>query len=94
MVQLGPAFSPDRLPITILSTIGIFTVLYAVQCLYSFLTLHLLTSKYPLKNYKRESSEPTYALITGASAGIGLGIGKALVKKGFGIILLGHLLDE
>jgi 17beta-estradiol 17-dehydrogenase / very-long-chain 3-oxoacyl-CoA reductase len=94
MVQLEPAFSLDRLPILILSTIGIFTVLYAVQCLYSFLTLHLLTTKYPLKNYKRESSEPTYALITGASAGIGLGIGKALVKQGFGVILLGHLPDE
>jgi 17beta-estradiol 17-dehydrogenase / very-long-chain 3-oxoacyl-CoA reductase len=94
MIELGPAFLPGRLPIKILSTIGILTVLYAVQCLYSFLTLHLLTSKHPLKNYKRAGSEPTYALITGASAGIGLGIGKALVKQGFGVILLGHLPDE
>jgi 17beta-estradiol 17-dehydrogenase / very-long-chain 3-oxoacyl-CoA reductase len=94
MVELGPAFSAGRPLITILSTIGIFTVLYAVKCLYSFLTLHLLTSKYPLKNYKRAGSEPTYALITGASAGIGLGIGKALVNQGFGVILLGHLPDE
>jgi 17beta-estradiol 17-dehydrogenase / very-long-chain 3-oxoacyl-CoA reductase len=77
-----------------LAGIGLLTLLYILTSLYHFLTLHLLLPSHPLSSYKRPGSEPTYALITGASAGIGLGIAQALVKRGFGVILLGHLEDE
>ncbi|KAJ4319944.1 hypothetical protein N0V84_006127 [Fusarium piperis] len=40
---------------------------------------------------KRHSREPrAWALVTGASAGIGRGLAKELAKKGFNVILLGH----
>lgn len=38
--------------------------------------------------------KPTYALVTGASAGIGYGIAEELVSNGLGLFLLGHFADE
>jgi len=80
--------------VVILAGIGALTLSYAAYATFRFLTLHLLKPSHPLKSYKRAGPEPAYALITGSSAGIGLGVAQALVKEGFAIILLGHLPDE
>jgi 17beta-estradiol 17-dehydrogenase / very-long-chain 3-oxoacyl-CoA reductase len=58
-----------------------------------FLTFHLIKPARPLHAYKRAGTN-AYALITGSSAGIGLGISMELVRQGFDVILLGHLPDE
>lgn len=78
----------------ILTSIGSLALLYTAYSITRFLTFHLLTPSHPLQTYKRASPEPTYALITGSSAGIGLGVAQALVKQGFAIVLLGHLPEE
>jgi 17beta-estradiol 17-dehydrogenase / very-long-chain 3-oxoacyl-CoA reductase len=80
--------------ILLLAAIGglfLLTRLYAIS---RFLLLHFLTPRKPLSKYKRPGPEPTYALVTGASAGLGLGTAAALVRQGFGVILLGHLPDQ
>jgi 17beta-estradiol 17-dehydrogenase / very-long-chain 3-oxoacyl-CoA reductase len=69
-------------------------LLYALYTIADFLTLHFYHPSQPLAAYKRKGTEPTYALITGSSAGIGLGLAQELVAQGFGVILLGHLPDE
>ncbi|KAF4971407.1 hypothetical protein FZEAL_9858 [Fusarium zealandicum] len=77
-----------------LAVIGGIVVLYAAYTIYDFLSLHFIKPSRPLQSYLRPGPEPTYALITGASAGIGLGVAQELVKQGFGVILLGHLEHE
>jgi len=79
--------------ITTLAGIGAIVVLRVLYWLTQFLTFHFWKPSHPLTAYKRAGVD-TYALITGASAGIGLGIARALVRQGFGVILLGHLPDE
>ncbi|KAM0249151.1 hypothetical protein ACHAQJ_009190 [Trichoderma viride] len=54
-----------------------------------FLSFHLFTPSRPVTRYNR-GNKPAYALITGSSAGIGLGIAQALAKQGFNLILLAH----
>jgi len=80
--------------VSALAAIGGLTLAQAAYSLLSFLSFHLIKPSRPLARYKRPGAEPTYALVTGASAGIGLGIAQALVEQGFGVILLGHLADE
>ena len=80
--------------VSMLTSLGAITLLYSAYSISRFLTFHLLKPSHPLWSYKRAGPEPTYALITGSSAGIGLGIAQALIKEGFSIILLGHLADE
>ena len=80
--------------VPILTGIGALTLLYNAYSIIRFLTFHLITPSRPLQSYKRAGPEPTYALITGSSAGIGFGVAQALVKEGFAVILLGHLPDE
>lgn len=80
--------------VSAMAVIGSAVFLYAGYSLIDFLALHFILPSRPLSSYKRQGSEPTYALITGASAGIGLGIAKELIAQGFGVILLGHLADE
>lgn len=58
-----------------------------------FLTFHLLTPSSPLQKYKVPDTT-AYALITGSSAGIGLGIAQELVAQGFGVILHSRLPEE
>ncbi|KND89420.1 Very-long-chain 3-oxoacyl-CoA reductase [Tolypocladium ophioglossoides CBS 100239] len=77
-----------------LAVVGGATLLYAVYVALDFFALHFIKPLRPLNSYKRKGPDPTYALITGASAGIGLGIAQELVKQGFGVILLGHLAYE
>ncbi|KAK4243645.1 3-ketoacyl-CoA reductase [Corynascus novoguineensis] len=76
-----------------LAGIGAGLVLFFLHSTARFLSFHLLTPSEPLKKYKRADTD-AYALITGASAGIGLGVARELVNQGFGVILLGHLTDE
>ncbi|KAJ1326782.1 17beta-estradiol 17-dehydrogenase [Microdochium nivale] len=59
-----------------------------------FLTFHAWTSSQPLQRYLGTSSEPSWAFITGSSAGIGFGFAHALVKAGFSVIIHSHRLDE
>ena len=77
-----------------LAGVGILTLLRFAYLVLNFLAFHVIKPSSPLKRYKRSGPEPTYALVTGASAGIGLGVAQALVKQRFGVILLGHLPDE
>ena len=77
-----------------LALLGAAVVFYAAYTVFDFVTLHFIQPSRPLDAYKRAGPETTYALITGASAGIGLGVAQELVKQGFGVILLGHLPDE
>ncbi|UNI23791.1 hypothetical protein JDV02_009589 [Purpureocillium takamizusanense] len=77
-----------------LAALGIVVLFYAVYTVWDFVSLHFLLPARPLTRYRRSGPDPTYALITGASAGIGLGVAQELVRNGFGVILLGHLADE
>ena len=74
--------------------IGTIFTLTAAGHVVDFLNFHFNLPAEPLKAYKRRGPKPTYALITGGSAGIGYGIARALVKDGFGVILLGHKAEE
>ncbi|KAK3903535.1 NAD(P)-binding protein [Staphylotrichum tortipilum] len=76
-----------------LAGVGAIVVLRSLHAVSQFLAFHLLTPAEPLKKYKRANATAC-ALITGASAGIGLGIAQELVRQGFGVVLLGHLPDE
>lgn len=78
----------------VLACIGTIVCLGLVEKIIDFLLFHFNVPAKPLEAYRRRGPEPAYALITGASAGIGYGIGQALVKNGFGVILLGHKADE
>lgn len=78
----------------ILAGIGALYLIYTAYSIIRFLTFHLIKPSHPLHSYKRAGPEPSYALITGSSAGIGFGVAQALVKEDFAVILLGHLSDE
>lgn len=78
----------------VLAVVGAGAILVAAVSAAKFVSLHILHPKQPLQRYKRSGPEPAYALITGASAGIGFGMAMELTKQGFGVIILGHLLDE
>jgi 17beta-estradiol 17-dehydrogenase / very-long-chain 3-oxoacyl-CoA reductase len=73
-----------------LALIGTFLVFYVVACSLDFIVFHFTSTSKPLQLYRRPYPEHTYALITGGNGGIGYGIALALVKNGFGVILLGR----
>lgn len=81
-------------PLHPFALLGIFFTLYLAERAIDFVFFHFATPWKPLQAYRRRGPKPTYALITGASAGIGLGVARALVKQGFGVIILGHKADE
>lgn len=81
-------------PLHVFTLIGILSVLYAAERALDFVFFHFATPRKPLAAYRRRGPKPTYALVTGGGAGIGLGIARALVRQGFGVILLGHEPDE
>lgn len=76
--------------VNILACIGTVVCLVIAERIVGFLLFHFSNPAKPLESYRRRGPSPTYALITGASAGIGYGVAQALVKNGFGVILLGH----
>lgn len=82
-----------KLLIVFLSSIGAVCVVRFLFWVTQFVSLHFWIPTHPLRVYKRIDGD-TFALITGSSAGIGLGIARALVRQGFSVILLGHLSDE
>ncbi|KAL8377415.1 hypothetical protein RB595_008204 [Gaeumannomyces hyphopodioides] len=86
----------------ILQTVGLATAAYVSYKLYDLSALWLLP-KIPLTSdyYHDGKGKGTgnegpraWALVTGASAGIGLGIAHELALLGFGVVLLGHKSDE
>lgn len=80
--------------ITILAAIGATVALRFLRWAANFVSFHFWrSSANNLTSYKRAGTD-SYALVTGASAGIGFGIARALVRQGFGVVLLGHIPDE
>ncbi|TDZ27861.1 Very-long-chain 3-oxoacyl-CoA reductase [Colletotrichum spinosum] len=77
----------------VLKAIGLAWVLYACYRLYDVFALWILPSV-PLKRYQKKGSYESWALVTGASAGIGLGCAQELALCGFNVVLLGHNEDE
>lgn len=85
--------APNSYVLLPLAVIGAAAVLKCAYDVFNFLTFHFINPTRPLKAYKSPTRD-SYALVTGASAGIGLGIAQELVRQGFGVILLGHIEDE
>ncbi|TDZ15108.1 FAD-dependent monooxygenase ctvC [Colletotrichum orbiculare MAFF 240422] len=77
----------------VLKVIGLAWVLYACYRLYDAFALWILPSV-SLKRYQKKGSYESWALVTGASAGIGLGCAQELALCGFNVVLLGHNEDE
>jgi 17beta-estradiol 17-dehydrogenase / very-long-chain 3-oxoacyl-CoA reductase len=79
-----------------LAGLGAVVAIRLLQSALDFLSFHLLPGSLgslTVKRYQRPGNA-AWALVTGASAGIGLGIAQELVRQGFGVVLLGHLQDE
>ncbi|KAF9873016.1 hypothetical protein CkaCkLH20_09526 [Colletotrichum karsti] len=76
---------------TLLRLLGAATLAKVSFKAVSWLSFWLLP-ELPLTKYRR-SPQP-WAMITGASAGIGLGFAEALAARNFNIVLLGHKQDE
>ncbi|GKT97193.1 short-chain dehydrogenase [Colletotrichum tofieldiae] len=76
--------------ICILAAVGLITILLLLVKFIDFIRFHFVSASQPLAGYKANGLKQTFALVTGASAGIGYGIAQALVNHGFGVILLGH----
>lgn len=74
--------------------LGVCVVLFLAERSLDFVLFHATTPSKPLQGYRRRGPKPTYALVTGASAGIGRATAKALVQHGFGVVILGHKADE
>ncbi|CAG8091921.1 unnamed protein product [Penicillium salamii] len=59
-----------------------------------FISFHLaLYGDRKLDRYKSKNQK-SWAIVTGASAGIGLGYAEELITRGFGVIIFGHKLEE
>ena len=48
----------------------------------------------PRLNFKKRYGEKTWAMITGATSGIGLGFAEELAKEGFNLILVGRSTEK
>ena len=70
--------------------LGLSTAIYLLSRVASFLYVYLRRSS--LHTYKHGT--PSWALITGASDGLGLGFAQTLCAQGFNVILLGHKRNE
>ncbi|KAF2103009.1 NAD(P)-binding protein [Rhizodiscina lignyota] len=77
---------------TAFQCIGAAYLIYAAYRILDFNSIWLLPKK-SLSRYQRRP-ERAWALITGASAGIGRGCAEELAARGFSVILLGHKPDE
>ncbi|MCJ1397459.1 hypothetical protein MMC11_000652 [Xylographa trunciseda] len=70
--------------------LGLLTTIYLLNCITGFLYTYLRRSS--LHTYQH--SRPSWALVTGASDGIGLGFAQTLCTQGFNVVLLGHKRHE
>jgi 17beta-estradiol 17-dehydrogenase / very-long-chain 3-oxoacyl-CoA reductase len=77
---------------TVAAAIGYLCIAWLLRQTILFLSFHFWTPSTPLLRYRRE--KPAYALITGSSGGIGLGLAQELLNRGFGVVLLAHKKDE
>ena len=75
----------------VLRFVGAATLYYIAYKLISFHSLWLIPTR-SITYYQLQNS--AWALVTGASAGIGRGCAEELASRGFNVILLGHLPDE
>ena len=79
---------------TVLKAIGVVATLRTCYRWLDGASLWLLPVL-PMTRYWRENRPgQSWALITGASAGIGLSCGHELAARGFNVVLLGHKPDE
>lgn len=69
--------------------IGFGTIIFSIYKAYLFISFHIPPFGNSLKKYQRQPR--AWALITGASAGIGLGHARDLAARGFGVIILAHI---
>ena len=75
-----------------LQVVGVATTLYAgFKCING--SLLWLLPKLPLTRYQ-SPKDRSWALVTGASAGIGFGFAQELAARGFNVVILGHKPDE
>jgi len=82
--------STDLVAVTLQTTGALFLLYTGATLLYSA-SLWLLP---PVKLTRYQRPNGAWALVTGASAGIGFGTAQELAARGFNVILLGHLVDE
>jgi 17beta-estradiol 17-dehydrogenase / very-long-chain 3-oxoacyl-CoA reductase len=75
-----------------LQGVGLAYLCFSCFRILDFWALWLLP-KVSLSRYQREGRR-SWALVTGASAGIGLGCAQELAARGFNVVLLGHKSDE
>ncbi|KAI5864424.1 NAD(P)-binding protein [Durotheca rogersii] len=71
--------------------IGAASLTYAAFKLFDYASFYLLP---PASLARYRTTEDAWALVTGASAGIGLGTAQELAARGFNVVLLGHLPAE
>jgi len=75
--------------------VGVVFILGVVYNVLRFLSFHLWTSSRPLQQFQNLSSGgPSWALISGSSAGLGFGFARALVLAGFNVVIHSHQLNE
>ncbi|KAI6085629.1 NAD(P)-binding protein [Hypoxylon rubiginosum] len=79
----------------VLRYIGAASLTYAAFKLFDYASFYLLPPA-SLARYhsRRQGNAAAWALVTGASAGIGFGTAQELAARGFNVVLLGHLPAE
>lgn len=78
----------------VLQSFGALVLFYIGYKLFTFASVYLLPPLSLSKYQKSGTQSRSWALITGASAGIGLGCAHELALRGFNVVLLGHKPDE
>ena len=75
----------------LLTAIGVLTTTYVVYKTSGFINLYFIQrSKIPLYAQQNPDGRKSWALVTGASDGIGLGTSRELLSRGFSVLLHGR----